>query len=820
MSGQEPTSFAEVLRRYRSAAGLTQEALAERSGLGIRSIQGLELGETRPRRETMRRLTDALRLSDDDAAMLQRVGESGPRPREAVSAGVGAARRGSGRSPTVHHNLPVQLTSFVGRERELIELRMRLGTARLLTLIGTGGCGKTRLALQVAASAVDAYPDGVWLVELAGLAEPSLVDQAVATVTAVREAAGQPIRATLLVALRARRLLLVLDNCEHLIDACATLADAILRACPDVQILATSREPLGIDGEVAWRVPSLAVASAEGALSHDDLVASEAVHLFADRAMAAQSSFVLSERNAPAVAQICRRLDGIPLAIELGARRVTALSVEQIAARLVQCFGLLTGGSRAVLPRQQTLAATIEWSYLLLSPPERALFDRLAVFAGGFTLDAVEGVGFQDVGVADIFAAERLGFSDADALSSSPETQYPKPDTLEVLARLVDKSLVVADLEAAGTERYRLLETLRQYAHERLEARGELEAIRRRHAAYFLGLATEAGRELLGADQVRWLDRLDRDHDNLHAALSWALELGEAEVGLRMAIGLAYFWYFRGHYSEARTLREAILALPAGPELDAQRAEMLHGVGMLALNQGDFDRARASLDEGLTIARRLGERVLLIPILATLGFVTRVQCEYATARSVLEEGIMLARAAGDTFHSAMAVHHLGLVAFEADRDLTTAWTLNEEALACYGQLGNRRMLGVVRMAMGRIAQARGDVAEARAQVFEALNLHQQVGEPGLIPFMLDVLAGIDADDGQVERAVTVAGAASALGALLGTRIWPVVQREREARLELARQVLGEVRFAQLWAAGQAMPRDRAVAYALGGESPA
>ena len=804
MSGQEPTSFAELLRQHRAEAGLTQEALADRSGLGLRSIQGLELGETRPRRETVRRLVEALRLAPEDAATLVQVGVSVSRQREAASSGVGAARRGHAPGQIARHNLPVQVTSFIGRERELVELRERLGSARLLTLTGTGGCGKTRLALQMASTLVDAYPDGVWLAELAGLADPGLVPQAVATAVGVREVAGEPIRTTLLGALRARRLLLVLDNCEHLIDACATLADAILRSCADVKILATSREPLGIAGEAAWRVPSLAVASIEDAPSHDDLVACEAVRLFADRAVAAQPTFTLSERNATAVAQICRQLDGIPLAIELGARRVTALSVEQISVRLDQRFRLLTGGSRAGLPRQQTLAATVEWSYNLLSPPERALFDRLAVFAGGFTLEAVEAV--CDGGAGD----EGRGASEDDPYSSL----VPHPSPLELLARLVDKSLVVADLGAAGTERYRLLETLRQYAHERLVERDEVDEVRRRHAEYFLGFAVEAGRQLLGSDQVRWLDRLDRDHDNLHTALSWAIEQGEAEIGLRMAVGLAYFWYFRGHYSEARTLRAAVLALPAGPELDALRAEMLHGAGMLSVNQGDYDVARDFLDEGVAIARRLDDPALLIPTLATLGFVARVQCEYAISRSVLEEGEMLARAAGDTFHTAMAIHHLGLVALEADRGLTAAWSLNEEALALYGQLGNLRMMGVVRLALGRIAQARGDLANARMQIAEALRLHQQVGEAGIVPFMLDVRAAIDADDGRLEPAVELAGAASALATTLGTRLWPVVQRERDAWLERARHTLGDARFARLWAGGEAMSREQAVTYAM------
>jgi len=527
--------------------------------------------------------------------------------------------------------------------------------------------------------------------------------------------------------------------------------------------------------------------------------------LFVDRAVAAHPAFGLTEHNAAAVARICRQLDGIPLAIELGARRVTALSVEQIAARLDQRFRLLTGGSRAALPRQQTLAATVDWSYTLLSPPERLLFDRLSVFAGGFALDA-----------AEVVAGDGID----GAQGSPPTTESPaRTDVLDLLTRLVDKSLVVAELDAAGTERYLLLETLRQYAHERLVARRGLEEIRRRHAAYYLDMAVEAGHRLLGADQVEWLDRLDRDHDNLHAALSWAIQRGDAELGMRMAVGLAYFWYFRGHFSEARALRDAVLALPVRPDLAALRAELLQGAGLLALQLGNHDAARAFLDEGVTIARRVNDRGLLVATLATQGFVARVRCEYGAARSALEEALPLARAAGNTFHTAMILHHLGLLALEADRDFETAWSLNEEALALYGHMGNRRMIGVVRLAMGRVARARGDARGARALVGEALSLHGQVSDAGLVPQMLYVLATLDADDGRLERAVRLAGAAAALEEAIGTRVWPVILRERDAWLDPARQTLEDATFARLWASGQVMTRELAVAYALAEDRP-
>lgn len=818
---QGPSSFGTMLRHGRVAAGLTQEALAERSGLGVRSIQGLERGETQPRRDTLRRLSAALQLSAEQFAAFARAGQPAPRLRHPPSPNSGAVGRDRATAPGRRHNLPLQLTTFVGRERELGQLTERLHSTRLLTLTGTGGCGKTRLALQVAAvaAAADEYADGVWLVELAALADPGLVDQSVAAAVGVPEAPGQPIRATLLTELGPRQLLLIVDNCEHLIAACAELADAILRICPRVRILATSREPLGIAGEVAWRVPSLSVAPIARPPRPDDLLAYEAVRLFVERAAAAQPSFALTDQNAAAVAHICRRLDGIPLAIELGARRVTALTVQQIAARLAERFRLLTGGSRAALPRQQTLAATVDWSYNLLGPSERTVFGRLAVFAGSFTLEAAEavcaacGVGGQHSGHASSAAA--VSTRDSRALVCAE-------DVLDLLTGLVEKSLVTAEEGEIGAERYRLLETLRQYARERLVARGESEDIGRRHAVHYLDRAVEAGRHLQGPEQVTWLDRLERDHENLRAALRWAIEHAAAEVGLRLAAGLGYFWYFRGHFSESRTLQAAVLALPAGPELAALRTELLRGMGMLALRQGDYPAARAALEEGLAIARQVGDRRVLAPTLTTLGFVARVQDDYPAARPALQEGLTVACEVGDTFHTAMALHHLGLLALEADRDLDAAWSLNEQSLALYRQLGNRRMAAVVVGNMGRVARARGDLAAARAELAESVVALSAIGDPGPIPQMLYTLAAVHADEGSLEGAIRLQAAATKLEEVVGTSVWPANRRESEGWLERARAVLGEASVTSAWAQGQAMTMERAVAYALehDGRSPA
>ena len=500
-----------------------------------------------------------------------------------------------------------------------------------------------------------------------------------------------------------------------------------------------------------------------------------------------QPGFAVTARIAAAVAEVCRRLDGIPLALELAAARLTVLPVEQIAARLDQRFRLLTGGSRTALPRQQTLRAAIDWSYDLLPEPERVSFGRLSVFAGGWTLEAAEAVCAGGATAAD--------------------------DVLEQLARLVDRSLVVAEV-GGGLARYRLLETLRQYGRERLAARGEAEAVSERHATYYQGLAEVAAPELRGPDQTAWLDRLETEHENLRAALRWAIEHANAEVGLRLAAGLGYFWYFRGHFSESRTLQAAVLALPAGPELAALRTELLRGMGMLALRQGDYPAARAALEEGLAIARQVGDRRVLAPTLTTLGFVARVQDDYPAARPALQEGLTVACEVGDTFHTAMALHHLGLLALEADRDLDAAWSLNEQSLALYRQLGNRRMAAVVLGNMGRVARARGDLAAARAVLAESVVALRDVGDPGPIPQMLYTLAAVHADEGSLGGAMRLQAAATKLEEVVGTSVWPANRRESEGWLERARAVLGEASVTSAWAQGQAMTLEQAVTYAL------
>src|SRR5215204_1497259 len=473
------------------------------------------------------------------------------------------------------NNLPLELSSFVGREKELAEVKRLLGETRLLTLTGSGGCGKTRLALAAATDLLEEFEEGVWMVELAPLADPSLVAQAVGSTLGVREQPGRSLTEMLSGYLGSKKVLLVLDNCEHLIEACAELAEALLRFCPGLRVLATSREALGITGEVAWPVPSLSLPDLRRMPDIGSLPEYESARLFVERAVAVRPDFVLTEQNASAVAQVCYRLDGIPLAIELAAARTKVLSVEEVADRLDDCFRLLSAGGRTAMPRQHTLHATMDWSHELLSEEERSLFRRLSVFAGGFSLEAVESVCIGE----DVERDEVLG----------------------LLSHLVDKSLV-AVWEKDGETRYRLLETVRQYGRDKLSESGEEGQLRERHAGYYLALAAQAEPELKGAGQVEWLKRFEREHDNLRAAISWSLERRNHQDAAQLGWALWLFWWIRGHFAEGRRLMEEAISVNGSAAMPASaRAQGLFVAGTMACGQGDHSSAEPLLEESVTL---------------------------------------------------------------------------------------------------------------------------------------------------------------------------------------------------------------------------
>ncbi len=713
-----------------------------------------------------------------------------PSVQEVPAQGDWQAGRGVHPPAQRRHNLPVQLTSFIGREREIAEVTGLLTTSRLVTLTGTGGCGKTRLALEVAARVVDWFADGVWLVELAALTDGQLVVQAVASALGLRQQSGRPLVEILVDYAQPRHLLLVLDNCEHLVGACAALADLLLRDCPRLHILATSREPLGIAGETRWRVPSLDTPDPhtlpDGVDLPSLLAGYDAVRLFVDRARLSAPNFMLTPHNAAAVAQVCHRLDGLPLAIELAAARVNVLPVEQIAARLHDVFHLLGGGSRTALPRQQTLQAMMDWSYDLLSEKEQRLLRRLAVFADGATLEAAEAICTGN----GIDAAE----------------------VLDLLAALVDKSLVIVE-EHAGEARYRLLEIIRQYAAGKLQAAGEEAELRRRHRDWYLRLAERAEPESWGAAQRLWLERLELEHENLRAALAWSVADPQgAEAGLRLAAALWNFWWMRGYLSEGRRWLEQMLRRQEEAPL-AARAKGLHASGVIAYALGDHATANQELEQSLALYQSLGDRRGIALNLTYLGMLARHRGEYARASTLLEKSATLLRGLGETWAMAVALNVLGDIAAD-QRDYATARAFYEQGLGLLRHVQDTWGIAFTLVHLGRVAYWQGEHRHAVLLCREALTLLQELGVPRGTAACLETLAGIAAARGQLDRATQLFGAAAALRRSLGTPSAPQERADNERVIAMLRAGLGAEAFAEAWAAGSTLPTTQAVAAAL------
>jgi non-specific serine/threonine protein kinase len=731
--------------------------------------------------------------------------------------------------------VPVPLSSFVGREREVEEVKRLLAGTRLLTLTGPGGVGKTRLAVEVARDleARGTFPDGVWFVRLAPLADAALVPQAIAAALGIRDQAGCPILETTQEALRPRRLLLVLDNCEHLVDACAQVADVLLHACPLLTILATSREALNIAGETAWSVPPLSVPPRTTSQSSDDLLGYEAVRLFIERARTTVPTFTLTDRSAAAAAEICARLDGLPLAIELAAARVRLLAPEQIAARLGDRFQLLTSGARTALPRHQTIRALVDWSYELLPEQERTLFCRLGVFTGDWSLEAAEAVGAGG-GV-------------------EPST------VLDLLGHLVDKSLVMARplaQDAVGEVRYRLLETLRHYALERLAADGATEAATRRHALYFLDLVERADDRFLRGDEAGALGSIEPEHDNVRAALRHFLAAGESERAARLAGALGMFWYFRGYFNEGRAaLREALGRLGSGGSpggASAACAKALHAEARLAHGQGDYAAAERGLHAALTLWRQLGDRVQTAYALFLLGLNELWQGRRAAARPRFLESLAVAEEAGNRPVEALDRIWLAEVAFEdGDDDAAQAWA--EEALAYVEAAGSHRNAAIALRLLGDVAARQGDAGRAgghfeaslaharkvgrwlaawtavhlanvlteqhdharvRALLGEALATYRDAGDRQGIARSLEGCARLAATVGAAPQALRLAGAAAALRAAAGVPLPPQERLTLDRHLTAARAALGARAAGEAWAQGQSLPPAQATAEAL------
>ena len=595
-------------------------------------------------------------------------------------------------------NLSAPLTSFVGRGRETTELEVLLARSRLVTLTGTGGVGKTRLAIHVADAMLHAFRDGAWLVELAALRDAALVAQAVMAALQVEAPRGAPPSRALVEHLADKNLLLVLDNAEHLLAACADLVDTLLRKCPQITVLVTSRERLGVPGESIYRVPSLSVPDPIRDASAARVDDSESVRLFQERAQLQIAGFGITNRNASVIGSICRHLDGIPLAIELAAARVRSMTVEEIDARLEHRFALLTGGARTVPPRQQTLRAAIDWSYDTLTENERSVFCAMAVFAGGWTLEAAQGVW--------------------------PDETKDRDGLLDILTSLADKSLVLTEERASAT-RFRLLETVQQYALERLQQIGSDSDLRKRHFVYFFDFARKAEPQLTETDQQIWLDRLEGEHDNLRHALAFALD-EDVERGLSLASALARFWLVRGYLAEGRSWLARLLAAASGTDA-AARARAYNWAGILAWKQGDYGPALTSLEQSLALYRERGDRHGIGIVLSNQGLVAYERGDYAAARALHEESLAIDRATGDPRGVGISLIHLASLAMLQGDD-RAARAMNEESLDIFRKLGDRGHVAHALRSLGNLCTNQGDRGKARELYDESLAICRELGD--------------------------------------------------------------------------------------------
>jgi non-specific serine/threonine protein kinase len=686
------------------------------------------------------------------------------------------------------HNIPASLTSFIGREQDIADLLQQVPAARVLTLTGAGGCGKTRLALEVAARALDRFPDGVWVVDLSSLADPSLVTQAVASVFDIREGPDRPILDALSSCLRNRQLLLVLDNCEHVITACAHFVDAILRVADRVCILATSREGLGITGETVWRVPSLSLPDLSQPVAIETLLRHDAVRLFIERASAVDSTFAITAGNAAVVAELCIRLDGIPLALELAAARLKVLALAQLHARLNDRFRLLTGGSRTAVARQRTLEATVEWSHGLLSGAERQLMRRLSVFAGGWTMEAAEEV--------------------------TSENANERDDVLESLSRLVDKSLANVESDSDGNRRYHFLETVRQYARERLFESGEAERLRDRHLAFFHDLARRAEPELTRAEQITWLNRLQREHDNLRLALEWGVATPERGVrSMELAEALCWFWLKRGYFREGQVWLERTLANGHGAS-PVLRARTLMALGFVTFFQGDFGRSRALVDESAALGRTEGELSVVAFSLGVGALTALERGDIAECARLAAEGQAAARASATPWIQGMAVACLAYLAMH-EGEFDRAVLLQEEVLDWSRRQGEKWAMGITLfdLALLRVLQQRHE--EARTLSAEGIGLYREFGDRRGIAWCLGILSATEAAEGRTLRAARLRGAMEGLLESVGAPIQVSFNHWIGDRsLDVMRASLGDGGFQTAFAEGRSMPLSRAIQFGL------
>jgi predicted ATPase/DNA-binding XRE family transcriptional regulator len=816
------TSLGKRLRGLRERAGLSQEVLAARAGLGLSTLKALERDRRqRPHAHTLVRLAEVLGVSTTDrAALLQLGSREQPRPGSAEDAPAAEPS-----APAGLVRLPVPTAPLIGRAAELAEacalLEPRKGGTRLLTLVGPGGIGKTRLALAVAASLANAYPDGVVFVDLAPLSDDALVAATIARTLGLRESANRGARELLLDHLRSRQALLVLDNFEHLIPAAPLLAQ-VLQQCPTIALLTTSRTALRLRAERRFPVGPLATPP-EKARSLQDIADAPAVRLFVERARAVAPSFELESTNADAVAAVCRRLDGMPLAIELAAARAGLLQPAALLHRLERRLPLLTSGAVDLPQRQQTLRETLAWSYDLLGQAERALFRRMAAFAGGSSVEAVEAVCALDA--------------------------VPPEDVLDQLSILVDNSLIFRSGDVHREPRLGMLELVREYAGEQLADSGEAETVRRRHANFYLQLAERGAPQLPGRTEAAWLQRLDQEHANVCAALDWLTQAGELDLALRLATAATWFWAHRGYFAEARRLTllldatrgqsgavraaacTAAVRLTSGQgdyrgqalyseealrlfrELDdlAGAADAVTNLGVAYWQQSDLDAAEGWLIEGVRLFQSCEDSAGIAMALLPLACVARDRGDFEAARPLFAEARARRLANGDRLGVAAVLNNLGCLELYAG-NCAEAVRLAEESLTIRRALGPLREIVWSQALLGKIAVAMHDVATAATYFTRCFEVHAVVGNSWGTALAMEGVAGLEAKL-HPERALRLAGAASTMRRSIGRALPPAERPLLAAWLAPARHAVSPEIAQRAWAEGEALSEDQAVAAA-------